>query len=616
MTKLYIKKNIILTIIFTLIAIYIATFLWNIISIPFNTKVSIIGNYYLQKYNPINEIIRYIVFIILPLLTFFFCIQFFFSNNLRKIKDIFFSNNLINSIKIKNSDKLNYSLISVLLFAILGFISTQFTYENLDFFHEGQKLTPVTNYFFNNGLWTSTFIVIGVSNEILQTLLVFNLFDIQSIGGSRIISIILNLVTKISIIFLIFQISRELNLKENFKVFFFIITSLLIIILTEKNIVYRDLPIFIFLNFLAYIFSQNKTVSLINFLTGLLSVISFLWSIDKGAYLNFVLIILLIFYLLRKENVEFILVFMGIVLGWIAFYLVVGHNEFLHFYNNTKEVLLNMEYVNGIIHPLPFSSEPHAGRATKVLVATILSGIMVINLNFFKNKMFNNKFKLFYFFFFIFCVTSYRNALGLSDGYHIKHSEGFSEILIITLIVYYFLNNIIKNKLVLRYENNKIIFNFIIIILITSIIYVEKINIKNVINFNQRAATYINSSDDLFLSNEEKNLVVQLKKIFKDEKCVTVFTEDSIIPYLIEKPTCSKFYMVLGGMVLTKHEKTFISELKTKKAKYIILDDAKRYKDIVNYTSHLDRFLLIKKYVKENYYLFKKINMLNVYKLK
>lgn len=616
MSKIFIKKNIILTLIFTLISIYIATFLWNTINLPFNTKVSIIGNYYLQKYNPINEIIRYIIFIILPLLTFFICIKFFFSNNLRKVKDIFFSDNFIDSIKIKSSDKLNYCLISILLVVILGFTSTQFTYENLDFYHEGQKLTPVINYIFNNGFWSSTFIVIGVSYEILQTLLAFNLFDVQSIGGSRIISIILSLITKISIIFLIFQITRELNLKENFKLVFFMIASLLIIILTEKNVVYRDLPILIFLNFLAYTFSQNKAVPFINFLTGFLSVVSFLWSIDKGAYLNFVLIILLIFYLLRKENIEFILVFLGIIFGWVVFYLIVGPDEFSHFYNNTKEVLLNMEYVNGTIHPTPFSSEPHAGRASKALIANILSGVLVINLNFFKNKIFNNKFKLFYFFFFIFCIISYRNALGLSDSYHIKQSEGFSEILIITLTVYYFLNYIIKNKLVLKYENNKLIFNFIIIILISSLIYIEKISLKNSVNFNQRASVYINSSDDLFLNDKEKNLVVELKKLFKDEKCVTIFTEDSIIPYLIRKPSCSKFVMIYGGMALKKHEKTFISELKTKKTKYIILDDTDRYKDITNYTSHLDRFLLIKKYIKENYYLFKKINMWNIYELK
>ena len=78
MSKISIKKNIILTLIFTLISIYIATLLWNTINLPFNAKVSIIGNYYLQKYNPLNEIIRYIIFIILPLLTFFICIKFFF----------------------------------------------------------------------------------------------------------------------------------------------------------------------------------------------------------------------------------------------------------------------------------------------------------------------------------------------------------------------------------------------------------------------------------------------------------------------------------------------------------------------------------------------------------
>ena len=71
------KKSVIFTFIITLVAIYVSKILWPIINLPFDDKINIIGAYHLQKYNSINEILRYLIFIFFPLLVFFINIQFF-----------------------------------------------------------------------------------------------------------------------------------------------------------------------------------------------------------------------------------------------------------------------------------------------------------------------------------------------------------------------------------------------------------------------------------------------------------------------------------------------------------------------------------------------------------
>ena len=139
---------------------------------------------------------------------------------------------------------------------------------------------------------------------------------------------LLTLFTKLSVIFLIYQISKELNLEKNYKIIFFLLTSFLIFALTMENITSKDLPLFIFLNLLAHVLSVNKKALFINFFIGLLSIISFIWSIDRGAYLNFTLIILLTFFLVRKNHLQFFSVLFGIIVGWIIFYSIVGSNEF------------------------------------------------------------------------------------------------------------------------------------------------------------------------------------------------------------------------------------------------------------------------------------------------
>ena len=56
----------------TLLSLLLASYLWNKISLPYANPEEIIGYYSFFKYNPFNDTMRYIIFIIIPLATFFF----------------------------------------------------------------------------------------------------------------------------------------------------------------------------------------------------------------------------------------------------------------------------------------------------------------------------------------------------------------------------------------------------------------------------------------------------------------------------------------------------------------------------------------------------------------
>ena len=45
--------------------------IWDYIKIPFNESNKIYGEFYLKKYNPVNEILRFLIFVFFPLLVFF-----------------------------------------------------------------------------------------------------------------------------------------------------------------------------------------------------------------------------------------------------------------------------------------------------------------------------------------------------------------------------------------------------------------------------------------------------------------------------------------------------------------------------------------------------------------
>ena len=59
-------------IIFTIVAIIIATFFWERIILPYNIQNQIHGEYAINQYNPKNDILRFIFFVSLTLVVFLF----------------------------------------------------------------------------------------------------------------------------------------------------------------------------------------------------------------------------------------------------------------------------------------------------------------------------------------------------------------------------------------------------------------------------------------------------------------------------------------------------------------------------------------------------------------
>ena len=105
-----------------------------------------------------------------------------------------------------------------------------------------------------------------------------------------------------------------------------------------------------------------------------------------------------------------------------------------------------MSYIHGLIHPKPFTDELHSARATKTLLAIVLTNIIAIHLIFSDNKNFSPHLKKFLIFLAIVCACSYLYALGRSDGTHIKNSFGYPLLFISIYLSYNFLLFFSKKK--------------------------------------------------------------------------------------------------------------------------------------------------------------------------
>ena len=535
-----------------IISFFLAFFLWDHVKFDFVDN-GIIGIYSEKNFHSLNDIARYIVFILIPISSFFLTKLYFEKNFLLKVNN-FFSNEIYKHNDDKKLSWIAFFIILALLF--LEFVSVTFPEHKLDSFHEGQRLSSAYKSFLDGSLWSGSFVTIGIFFETVSSKLIWNLFNQTSIGLTRYLEISFIFFQKISLVFLVFILTNILKLDYLNKNIFFIFNSLILNYLSNYTtgvdlISYRELPV-IFLSILFLISLKNNNSFITLFFISLLSITSMFWGIDRGIVCNF-LIVIIIFYLLSiKEFKKSLILFFLILFSWFVFFII-SKNEFYYFFENTMTIFKEMNYIHGLIHPKPFSNELHSARATKTLLAIIFINMISINLIFSNNKNYSVHLKRFLIFLALISVCSYLYALGRSDGPHIKNSFGYPLIFLSIYLSYIFLIYVSKKKI--KYYNN-LSYLFLIIIFI----FTFKINYKNILSYNERFNNFVNLEDDYFLNKDEIEFINILDKKIKNYECIQLISNDAALYYLLRKKSCTKYYYVWSASSVSTQEK-LIKEL-------------------------------------------------------
>ena len=120
------------------LCIIFSTLIWDFVRIPYNEQSIIYGEFFTKKYNPINEILRFIIFVFFPLIVFLFLSinkNNFLSLNYKK------NNFFLSKRKTSSLDKSNLSKFSIVFFVliIVEFFSLDFSYftNKIDSLHDG-----------------------------------------------------------------------------------------------------------------------------------------------------------------------------------------------------------------------------------------------------------------------------------------------------------------------------------------------------------------------------------------------------------------------------------------------------------------------------------------------
>ena len=579
------------------LSVCLGTFCWKFINLPL-TNNEIVGDYSLKNLNSLNDVLGYIIFIAIPVL-FYFIWKVYFEK--KKIRDFFFKIKFEN----ENTDidiKVYILFFLFVIFVILEMLSVQFSLGKIDLFHEGARLSSALKSKLDSSLWSGSYISTGIIYEILGPKYIWGIFNQESIGLLRFLDILFVFLTKLILIFLSFEISKNTNFHSFLQSIFFIFLSIILLSLTNYNsnvdlIKFREIPILLTLLFFIKSLKNGNQLYFPYIIISFLSVATFFWSIDRALVLNLFVIFIIIFLLINKNYKYILLLILSGIFFWLSFYFILK-DEFLFFVLNTISIFKEMSEINGFVHPIPFSDGANSSRATKTILLILISLLISFSFFFKEKSKLSYKYKISLTSLSLVSFLSYIYALGRTDYTHLKQVFGFPIIFFSCYLLFYLFYFINQKYKFYNFDTKKFLLVLIplIIVMHTSL----NIDYSKIINFKNRLIKYVQLDDNNFLTETDIDFIKQISPLVENEKCIQLYTNDAALLYLLKKPSCTKYYFVwiIGSK---KNQVDFIKGLND--TNFIIEDGVIDRKMILHkWGLPLDvKYPIIKDYIDKNY---------------
>ena len=229
-----------------------------------------------------------------------------------------------------------------------------------------------------------------------------------------------------------------------------------------------------------------------------------------------------------------------------------------------------MDYLHGTKYPEPFFSigeNKNGMRATRGLLLQLRAGLFVLYHMITKKNNLSKGGKIFFLFLFFLSFIMYKNALGRSDSYHIRMSNDLPLLINIYFIINYFIIKLEKKFNLTTLSHKKIL---VIVLLISPLFFFDKINLSKIKSFKKEIQVLINLPSKHFIDDNKNEFIEKYKKLTSKDKCFQNFTDDLILLYLMDKPSCTKF--IASWLASPNHlQDEYISSLVSSKPNYIVI---------------------------------------------
>ncbi|OFY62875.1 MAG: hypothetical protein A2V64_09220 [Bacteroidetes bacterium RBG_13_43_22] len=594
-------------------------FFWNRIVLPFHNPWGVTGPLTVIEYNPANNLIRFIVLILFPVLL----LSIIYLFDIRKINIITFGKNSFYegyyniSPDFTTTTKTIFTVL-IILFSVL--IAIYISYPGqFDPFHEGESLGPAMSYLAGKTPYKDFLFCHGVYQDPLRSVIAFKFFG-KSIGSVRTLESITHIFSMVLLSLFITKIYRG-NYLFSFAsvILLFFINNIFFLNLILPKLpeslalinLSRDITLYSFLITVALLHSSitrhdisARRFFIIVFLFSFIPLAAFGYSIDRGFYLFAAYLIIspvLYLFFFRKSafRIHYLISSLLGILSAIILLLFLLRGNPGEFFKYTFLIMPKYkELLDGDVYPvfrLPFL----------MICIFIAANTFWVGYKFIQELHQNNnqititirKFTEKYLIELCLLVLSvffFRGALGRIDWHHVVKSSHITYILSIYIIFRHYLYR--------YYLNKRLNYAMIFIVLFISVFLISRIIKENLIS----RSFPLETEDSKFIPENYKATISYLKNNLSSKENFFTMTSEASWYYFIDKPCPTRFPVVWFASP-SFYQEEIVRDLKMNNVKFILYRNNSWYNAIDGFDNET-RFPIIMGYIEENYEFFKKFD--------
>lgn len=520
--------------------------LWDTIELPFSNPLNVVGPLTLAHFNPSTNIARFLVYIIAPaaiVLTLWWAIRVEFTRE-GTLKHSPPATRL--------AILLSYAAVLVVIcYVVVSSANSLATLPGLTFpldtFHDGEFLTPAYNLMSGKGMWLGSFFIHGAFYDPLATVLGWKIWGYETIGAMRLTLQIWNSLVPIGVGMLLWVIAKNgaARFSPNDKAPFalFLMALLFAFLVTLGRYQYfdrRDVPVFAGLALLL-LFLRHRQPALI-FLAGLFSAITYVVSIDRGAYYSVAFVLAVAGMSISFRDLRILVAaVLGLALGWSAFLLCFGPDETKAFLTNTLLFYQTKDLFDSYVYQTPQTvwATLNGGFDASNIIPKLIAFCLTLTLMHFiadRKRATSTQF-LTLCLLLLLSAFYFRSALGRSDNGHILYASSFAVITAAYLA---------SMSICLIGRKTTAVLATLLTLANLALLWpgIRGILTADLANYGERALALSRLPDSAFLVEPEKSAVARLAEIFSSEECIFNYSSEAAIPYLVKKPTCGDIHIV------------------------------------------------------------------------
>ncbi|OGY44040.1 MAG: hypothetical protein A2731_03070 [Candidatus Buchananbacteria bacterium RIFCSPHIGHO2_01_FULL_39_8] len=582
------------------------------IFLPFSNPWGVSGRLTKIQYNPVNDILRFLLLVGLPPIIFFIILK------IKPVRKLYTQpvRSKLDLDNVKSAKKFSRFILYFLIIASVVLIAGDFyPYHHegggFDSFHEGETLGPAIDYMAGKAPYREIIFAHGVFEDPLSSVLAFKLFG-QSIAAHRTIdSILLILNFLLMIITLFFLFKKEIHqfaLAFVLLLLFWLIRPFGLGFLFSDG---RDIPLWCFL-LVAFLIHKNlpdnlsvrklKTHLLFFSFTFIPSA-TFAYSIDRGFYLLATsLIYVALIYLFFLKRPIFWLPILG---GYFSGFVVLGLAIRWAYYDFFQYVFLILprykELMDGLIYN--FGAFKYFMPVFLIALICYWLAVKLADVVIFDQGVFWQKVKFFYRHYFVeillflLAVFYFRTALGRSEIGHVYTVAAPIFILVTYVFIKHYLLPFLAKA---RQPIRSLFIPTVIILLLVLFVYVPGIN------FSQWYKFPLGIPDEKFIPQRYVETISFLKNnLGPDEEFLTMTSEASWY-YFINRPSPTRFSVVWFAMP-SFYQNEMVDDLKQHNVKFILYRN-KYWANDIDGIFNERRLPVVFDYIRQHYIPFKNIN--------